>query len=109
MTNPIIRHVIQGDFSAASAIARERDLPIHTELARIAEFLSTTVWLAEQAPDPSVRKAAPRVLQAVASISDLWVGEECPAPEPVWRPRAAALATRPVVLRQEMLLALPRR
>ena len=92
MTNPIIRHVIQGDFSAASAIARERDLPVHTELARIAEFLSATAWLAEHAPGPSVRTAAPRVLQAVASISDLWVKNARPRSPPggpgrrPWRP-----------------------
>lgn len=80
MTKSIIQHVIQGDFSAASAAARAQNLPLHVELTRIAEFLSATVWLADQAPAPAVRLAARRVLTAVTAISDLWVKNARPRP-----------------------------
>ncbi|WPZ35775.1 class I SAM-dependent methyltransferase [Thalassobaculum sp. OXR-137] len=91
MTNSIAQYVLQGDFRAASAVAREQGLPSYAELVRTAEFLSATAWLATDAPDPHIREEAERVLRAVAAISPRWVENAVPrAPVPELMPRTKA-------------------
>lgn len=73
MNNSIIQHVMNGDFRAAGALARENGLAVHAELTKTAEFLSATAWLAEKAAEPLIRREAGQVLQAIATISPPWV------------------------------------
>lgn len=80
MNSSIIRLVMDGDFRAASALARKSGMPVHAELARTTEFLSATAWLAERSTDPVIRGEAGKVLRAVAAIVPRWVENARPHP-----------------------------
>lgn len=80
MNSAIIQHVMNGNFRAASALARQNGLAAHTELSRTAEFLSATAWLADRSPEPVVRREAAKVLKAIAAISPRWVENAQPHP-----------------------------
>lgn len=88
MNNSIIQHVMNGNFLAASILARQNGLPVQAELSKTAEFLSATAWLADQSPEPLIRQEARQVLKAVATISPRWVENAQPrAPVPDLMPR----------------------
>lgn len=79
-TSIVIKHILEGDFLAASRVAAEHGLPGRTELIRAAEFLSVTTWLARHAEAEPVRREAAAVLRAVSGISPAWVSKAEPRP-----------------------------
>lgn len=76
----VIKLILDGDFRAAAAVAKEHGLPIFRELSRTADFLSLTTWLAGRSEQPDIRLVAQAVLQAVAAISPRWVEQANPRP-----------------------------
>lgn len=76
----VIKHILNGDFLAASEVVAAHGLPGQTELIRTAEFLSVTSWLAANSEAMAVRLEAQAVLQAVAGVSSRWVENAVPRP-----------------------------
>lgn len=79
-TSIVIKHILEGDFLAASRVVADHGLPGQTELIRAAEFLSVTTWLARYAEAEPVRREAGAVLEAVSGISPAWVAKAEPRP-----------------------------
>lgn len=79
-TSIVIKHILEGDFLAASRVVADHGLPGQTELIRAAEFLSVTAWLARHAEAEPVRREAGAVLEAVSGISPAWVAKAEPRP-----------------------------
>ncbi|MDF1793818.1 MAG: class I SAM-dependent methyltransferase [Thalassobaculaceae bacterium] len=78
----VIKLVMDGEFEAASTIARERGMAVHEELARIAGFLSLARWLAVNAEAPLIRTEAQSVLATIGTICRRWVENAQPRPPP---------------------------